>query len=125
MCERVLRDVLRPDAISCINITNGMTVPDFPALVPMLFAFAQVSGSHFEFSYQFKMIDRQSQVIAISPVAKVDPLPNKHMMHKVISAFNGLVFKEEGTYNVVLALDGVDVGSLPFQVTQVSPQPVA
>jgi hypothetical protein len=97
-----------------------MTVQDFPAVVPLVFAFAQVSGSHYEFSYQFKMIDRQQQVIAISPVAKVEPLPNKFMTHKIISAFSGLVFREEGMYNVVLSLDGLEVGSLPFQVVQVA-----
>lgn len=119
LCERVLQDVLRRDAISCINIHNGMTVQNFPAFVPLVFAFAQVSGSHAEFSYQFKMVDRQSRVIAISPVAKVEPLPNKFMTHKIISAFSGLEFTEEGMYNVILALDGTDVGSLPFQVVQV------
>src|SRR5689334_17067678 len=43
LCERVLQDVLRRDAISCINIHNGTTVQDFPAVVPLVFAFAQVS----------------------------------------------------------------------------------
>lgn len=125
LCERVLQDVLRRDAISCINIHDGMTVQGFPAVVPLVFAFAQVSGSHFEFSYQFKMIDRQGTIIAISPKANVEPLPNKFMAHKIISAFSGLVFQEEGTYNVVLALDGEDVGSLPFQVVQVTADSVA
>jgi hypothetical protein len=125
LCERVLQDVLRRDAISCINIHNGMTVQDFPAVVPLVFAFAQVSGSHHEFNYQFKMIDRQSQVIAISPVAKVEPLPNRYMTHKIISAFSGLVFREEGMYNVVLSLDGAEVGALPFQVIQVAAEPAA
>jgi hypothetical protein len=119
LCERVLQDVLRRDAISCINIHNGMTVQDFPAVVPLVFAFAQVSGSHHEFNYQFKMVDRQGQVIAISPVAKVEPLPNRYMTHKIISAFSGLMFREEGMYTVVLSLDGAEVGSLPFQVLQV------
>ncbi|HEY9792677.1 MAG TPA: hypothetical protein V6D22_19910 [Candidatus Obscuribacterales bacterium] len=117
MCERVLQDVLRKDHISCINIHNALFVADFPWVVPMIFAFAQVTGSHFEFSYQFKIVDRQSQVIAISPVQKVPPLVNRFMTHKVISAFSNLVFREEGMYNVILALDGVDVGTLPFYVT--------
>jgi hypothetical protein len=125
LCERVLQDVLTRQNISCINIHNGMTVHDFPAIVPLVFAFAQVSGSHHEFSYQFKMVDRQSQVIAISPVQKVEPLPNRHMSHKVISAFSGLVFREEGTYSVVLSLDGIDVSALPFQVMQAAPESTA
>ena len=117
LCERVLQDVLHREWISCINIQNNMVVTDFPAVVPLIFAFAQVSGSHHEFSYQFKLIDRQNQVIAHSPVAKVEPLPNRYMTHKVISAFSNLVFREEGMYNVILALDGNDVGTLPFHVT--------
>ena len=118
LCERVLLDVLRRDAISCINIHNAMTVQDFPAIVPLVFAFAQVSGTTRAFGYQFKIADRRSQVIAASPVANVEPLPNRFLTHKVISAFSSLVFREEGMYNVVLSLDGVEVGSLPFYVTQ-------
>jgi hypothetical protein len=116
LCERVLLDVVRRECISCINIHNSMPVNDLPAFVPLIFAFAQVTGSRFEFTYQFKMVDRQDQVIAISPVAKVEPLPNRNMTHKLISAFYGLVFKDEGTYTVQLTIDGSTVGSLPFQV---------
>jgi hypothetical protein len=47
-------------------------------------------------------------------------------LHKVISAFPALVFPEEGTYKVVLEIDGAEVGSIPFQVdTVAAPQPVA
>lgn len=119
LCERVLRDLLRPEAISCINIHNGMSVQAFPAVIPLIYAFAQLTGSHSEFTYQFKIVDRQGQIIAASPVAKVEPLPNKNMTHKVISAVTGLTFSEEGMYDVTLSLDGEEVGSLPFQVMQV------
>ncbi len=122
LCERVLQDVLNRPSVSCINIQNSIQVQGFPAMVPLLFAFAQVSGSHHEFNYQFKMVDRQAQIVAMSPIARVEPLPNKHMTHKVISAFSQIIFHEEGTYNVVLALDGRDVGSLPFQIVHVTPE---
>src|SRR5688572_23584566 len=102
LCERVLQDVLRRDAISCVNIHNGITVQQFPAIIPLVYAFAQLSGSHREFTYQFKIMDRQSQFIAMSPVATVEPLPNKYMTHKIISAFSGLTFNEEGMYNIML-----------------------
>lgn len=124
LCERVLQDVLRRDAISCINIHNGVTVQTFPAMIPLVYAFAQLTGSHSEFSYQFKIVDRQGQIIANSPVAKVEPLPNRNMTHKIISAFTGLTFQEEGMYNVVLALEGEDVGLLPFQVVQMTPEAI-
>jgi len=124
LCERVLQDVLRPDAISCINIHNGVTVQSFPAVIPLVYAFAQLSGSHSEFTYQFKIVDRQGQIVATSPVAKVEPLPNKNMTHKIISAFQGLAFQEEGMYNIVLALEGEDAAALPFQVIQLTPDAV-
>lgn len=125
LCERVLQDVLRRDAISCINIHNGISVQAFPAVIPLVYAFAQLSGSHNEFSYQFKIVDRQGQIVAMSPVANVEPLPNRNMTHKIISAFTGLTFAEEGMYNVVLALDGGEAGALPFQVIHVIPEATA
>lgn len=118
LCERVSQDVLRRDAISLVNIHNSIGVQTFPAMLPLVFAFAQVTGSHHEFSYQFKFADRQNQVIAMSPATKVEPLPNKNMTHKLISAFTGLVFQEEGTFNLILTLDGAEVGALPIQVMQ-------
>lgn len=125
LCERVLQDVLRRDFISCINVHNGMSVQGFPAVVPLVFAFAQVSGTDHDFTYQFRMTDKNNAPIAMSPVAKVEPLPNQMMTHKIISAFSGLVFNEAGMYNVYLALDGRDVGYLPFQVIHVPAETTA
>ena len=122
MCERVLRDVLRPDAISLINKHSTMSVQAWPAVVPLVFAYAEVSGSQSEFNYQFKFIDRQSQVMAVSNVQKVAALPNKNMTHKLIGAFQGLVFQEEGSYHLLLALDGVDVAGMVFQVLGQTPE---
>jgi hypothetical protein len=116
MCERVLRDVLRPDAISLVNIHSTMSVQAWPAVVPLVFAYAEVSGSQNEFNYQFKFTDRQNQVMAVSNVQKVTALPNKNMTHKLIGAFQGLVFHEEGSYHLLLAIDGVDVAGMLFQV---------
>jgi hypothetical protein len=73
LCERVLQDVLKRDAISCINIQSNMTVQGFPAYVPLVFAFAQVYGTHNDFRYQFKMTDRAGKDLAMSPEAKVEP----------------------------------------------------
>jgi hypothetical protein len=123
MCERVLRDVLRPDAISLVNIHSTMSVQAWPAVVPLVFAYAEVTGSQYEFNYQFKFIDRQNQVMAVSNVQQVAALPNKNMTHKLIGAFQGLVFQEEGSYQLLLALDGVDVAGMVFQV--ISPTPEA
>lgn len=121
VCERILVDVLRQDAISCVNIHNGLATASFPVVIPLICAYAQVSGSHDEFSYQFKIMDRQNNVIAHSPVATVKPLPNVNMIHKLISAITGLSFEAEGTYNFTLELNDIQVSHLPFYVMQVSP----
>lgn len=125
MCERVLRDVLRPDAISLVNIHSSMTVQQFPAVVPLVFAYAEVTGSHYEFNYQFKFMDRQKQLMAVSNVQKVAPSPNTNLSHKLIGAFQGLVFPEEGSYALILAIDGNDVAEMSFQVLGYSPEVVA
>ncbi len=122
LCERVLRDVLRPDSISCINMHNMMTVQAFPAVLPLVFAYAEVTGSDQDFTYQFKFVDRKGTELATSNVQKVSPLPNKYMTHKLIGAFQGLVFPDEGSYILNLALDGKDVTSMAFQVLHFAPE---
>jgi hypothetical protein len=122
LCERILQDIMRHDAVSCINIHNGIIVQTFPAVIPLIYAFAQLSGSHIEFNYQFKITDRSNQIITTTPITRVEPLPNRFMTHKIISAMSGLTFKEEGLYNICLSLDGEDVGSSPFQVMQITPE---
>lgn len=122
LCERILRDVLRPDSISCIKMHNVMTVQAFPAVLPLVFAYAEVTGSDHDFTYQFKFMDRQGRELATSNVQRVSPLPNKYMTHKLIGAFQGLVFPEEGSYHLFLALDGKDVASMDFQVLHFAPE---
>lgn len=119
LCERILQDVLRRDAVSCINIYNAVTAAAFPVGIPLIYAFAQLTGSQKAFNYQFKVVDDDDKSIGESPLAKVEPLPNRFMTHKIISAFQGLQFKREGMYNVVLEIEGEVVGSLPFQVISV------
>lgn len=125
LCERILRDVLRPDAISIINMHNSLSVQALPIAVPLIFAFSEVTGSHHEFNYQFKFLDRQSQIIAVSNVQTVAALPNTNMTHKLIGAFQGLIFPEEGSYKLVLALDGEDTCAVSFQIVHTPPQTMA
>lgn len=126
LCERVLQDVLRRDAISLVNIHNGITSHSFPTLIPLIYAFAQLSASQVEFNYQFKIMDQNGTVVAQSPLAKVDPLMEGQTTHKVISAFTGLIFNSEGTHKVSLEVGGEELGSLPFQVVKsLEVEPVA
>ncbi|MBX9690667.1 MAG: hypothetical protein K2X27_28385 [Candidatus Obscuribacterales bacterium] len=125
MCERVLRDVLRPDAITLVNIHSTMSVQAFPAIVPLVFAYAEVTGSNQEFTYQFKFVDNKNEVMAVSNVQKVAASPNKHLSHKLIGAFQGLVFPDQGNFNLLLALDGKDVAAMDFQVLMVTQETVA
>ena len=125
MCERVLRDVLRQDAISLVNIHSTMSVAAFPAVVPLVFAYAEVTGSQQEFNYQFKFMDKKDEPMAWSNVQKVAASPHKLMSHKLIGAFQGLIFPEEGSYQLLLTIDGKDVAGMAFQVLTFSPEAVA
>ena len=124
LCERVLQDVLRRDAVSCINIYNGITAQSFPAVVPLVYAFSQVSATGGTFEYQFKIKDERGQVVALSPPAQVQPLPSQYITHKIISAFSGLTFEHAGAYEIELVVGGQTLGSLPFQVVLLQPQPM-
>ena len=119
LCERILQDVLRRDAVSCINIYNGVTTQSFPAVIPLVYAFAQMSGSSQAFDYQYVVKDEAGNVVSASPPATVEPLPNNFMTHKIISVFSGLSFEQPGLYSIQLEVEGQVVGDLPFHVVQV------
>ena len=116
LCERVLQDVLRRDAISCINIYSGITAAAFPAVIPLVYAFAQLSGSKYEFEYQFRIEDDAGNLVAGSQLVRVEPLANRHTAHKIITAFSGLTFETPGLYHVILEVHDEQLGSLPFYV---------
>lgn len=120
LCERVLQDVLRRDAISLINIHNGISSQSFPTLIPLLYAFAQLSASSSPFTYQFKVLTASGEPVSASPIANVEPLSNGESTHKVMSAFTGLIFPAEGSYLVTLEIDGQEIGGLPFQVQKIA-----
>lgn len=122
LCELVLQDVLRRDAISCVNIHSGVVAPAFPTQLPLIYAFAQLTGGKIGFQYQFKVLDPEGNLLGSSPMAQVDPLPNENITHKIINAFTGLTFDREGVYGFALDVDGETVGTLPFQVVQATPQ---
>jgi hypothetical protein len=116
LCERVLQDVLRRDAISCINIYSGITAAAFPSVIPLVYAFAQLSGCSHNFEYQFRIEDDDGNLVASSQIVVVEPLANKYTPHKIITAFSGLTFEAAGLYHVILEVAGEQVGHLPFPV---------
>ncbi len=121
LCERVLQDMVSPEAVTCVNIYNGLMAVQFPIVVPVVYAFAQITGVKEQFDYEFKLVDDGDNVIASSGRATVTPqgLADEHTAHKVISAFHHLGFESEGVFTIVLALNGVEAGSLPLKVVQV------
>jgi hypothetical protein len=70
-------------------------------------------------------MDKQGQVMAVSNVQKVAPSPNRHLSHKLIGAFQGLIFPEEGSYQLMLSIDGDDIAGMAFQVLSYAPEVVA
>lgn len=123
LCELILQDVLRRDAISCVNIHSGIMTQGFPTQLPLIYAFAQLTGIKKAFSYQFTVIDPTGKVVGSSPLTKVDEILQDNVTHKIINAFTGLTFEKEGTYDIVLVVDQQQAGALPFQVVLAPPPP--
>jgi hypothetical protein len=118
LCELVLQDVLRRDAISCVNIHSGVIAPSFPVTLPLIYGFAQLCGVSTKFAYQFKVRNPKGEVVAHSPRTPVEPLATENVTHKIINAFTALTFEGEGTYWFSLEVDGEPMAGLPFQVVQ-------
>ncbi len=97
LCELILQDVLRRDAISCINIHTGVIAPDFPVTLPLIYGYAAVTGVTKEAHYQFKVADERGKVIADTPLTKIEPGRNVDV-HKIINAFTSLTFESEGVF---------------------------
>lgn len=127
LCERVLQDLVNRDAVTCVNIFNGLSAQSFPMLMPVAYAFAQVTGASGPFEYEYKIVDGDGNIVALSQKSRVDPQPgtDETTSHKVISAFNGLGFEREGLYAVILEIDGVEAAELPLKVTRIMPQVVS
>jgi len=117
LCERLLQDVFRRDAVSLVNVHNTVASQGFPTLIPVIYAFAQLRPSPKPFSYQFKFTDSQNNVLSASHPGMVEALFNKNALHKVIGAFTGLVLPAADTYTVSLEIEGKLVGSIPFEVS--------
>ena len=118
LCELVLQDVLRRDAISCVNIHSGVIAPSFPVTVPLLYGFAQVFGVNTEFAYQFKVRNPKGEVVAFSPLTPVKPVESENVTHKIINAFTGLTFECEGTFWFSLEVNDEPICDLPFTVVR-------
>ena len=116
LCERVLQDIFRRDAVTLVNVHNLISSHAFPTLVPIVYVYAQLRGLQQGFTYKFKILSPKGEEITSSTEGQVEPLPNSATLHKLISAFSGLVFPSEGTYTVVLEIDKVQVSSMPITV---------
>lgn len=119
LCERVLQDLVNRDAVTCVNIFNGLSAANFPMLMPVAYAFAQVTGANGPFEYEYKIIDEAGNIVAISQKSQVTPQAgtDSTTSHKVISAFNGLAFEKEGLFTVILEINGEEAANLPLKVT--------
>ena len=116
VCERVLQDIFRRDTVTLVNVHNSINSNAFPTLVPILYVFAQLRGSQRAFNYQFKILDPRGELLASSGASQVEPLPTSSYLHKIISAFPGLIFPADGNYSIVLEIDDKQIGSIPFLV---------
>ena len=116
VCERIQQDIFRKDTVTLVNVHNSITAQAFPALVPILYTFAQLRGLKKAFSYQFKIVDAHGNLLASSSAGTVEPLAHSSYLHKIVSAFPGVIFPGVGNYSFVLEIDEKLVGSTPFIV---------
>ena len=121
LCERVLQDMVSREAVTCVNIYNGLMAVEFPITVPVAYAFAQITGTTGPFDYEYSLLDENGTVMASSGRATVEPQEgsDEATSHKVISAFHGMSFDREGIYSLVLSIDGEEAASLPLKVVLV------
>ncbi len=118
LCEKVLQDIFRPDAITLVNVHNSTVSQGFPTLVPILYAYAQLTPSPNPFSFQFTMTDSKGQPMTAPNPGIVEPLYEKNVLHKLLFAFTGLIIPAADTYTISLEIEGKIVGSIPFEVAQ-------
>jgi len=125
LCERVLQDLFRKDAVTLVNVHNQISSQAFPTIVPVLYAYAQFSGFPQSFTYQFKLFDPAGNLMAASSAGMVEGMDNSSLMHKVISTFPGLIFNTHGTHLFTLEVNEVKISSSAFQVDLVQVAQVA
>lgn len=116
LCERVSQDIFRKDAVTLVNVHNSFSSTSFPSMIPIIYAFAQLRGLPEAFTYQFNVLSPEGEVIASSAPGQVESLPTTEALHRVMSAFPGLVLPAPGFYKVVLKINEKPVGTLPLMV---------
>lgn len=120
LCERVSQDIFRKDAVTLVNVHNSFSSTSFPSMIPIIYAFAQLRGLPEAFTYQFSVFSPEGELVASSAPGQVDPLPNSQSLHRVLSAFPGLILPAPGSYKLVLRINEKEVGMLPLLVELVS-----
>ncbi|MBA4077311.1 MAG: hypothetical protein C0508_19935 [Cyanobacteria bacterium PR.023] len=120
LCERVSQDIFRNDAVTLVNVHNSFSSTSFPSMIPIIYAFAQLRGLPEAFTYQFSVLGPEGEVIASSAPGQVDPLPTTESLHRILSAFPGLILPAPGSYKVILKINEKLVGVLPLMVELVS-----
>ncbi len=120
LCERVSQDIFRNDAVTLVNVHNSFSSTSFPSMIPIIYAFAQLRGLPEAFTYQFSVLGPEGEVIASSAPGQVDPLPTNEFLHRILSAFPGLILPAPGSYKVILKINEKLVGVLPLMVELVS-----
>lgn len=116
LCERVSQDIFRKDAVTLVNVHNSFTSTAFPSMIPIIYGFAQLRGMPEAFTYQFNVRGPNDEVIASSSPGQVEGLPTSESLHRVVSAFVGLVLPAAGNYKLELEVNQKSVGSLPLMV---------
>ena len=125
LCERLLQVVFRRDSVTLVNVHNSVASQGFPILIPVIYAFAQLSPSPKPFTYKFVITDSKNAVVTASLSSEVAALHHKNALHKVIGAFTSLVLPAADVYTVTLFIDDKAIGTIPFEAAMVQAEELA
>lgn len=120
LCERVSQDIFRTDAVTLVNVHNSFTSTAFPAMIPIVYAFAQLRGLPEAFTYQFNVVGPADEIIMSSTPGQGEALPTADSLHRLATAFPGLILTAAGSYKIVLLVNHELVGILPIMVELVA-----
>lgn len=120
LCERVSQDIFRTDAVTLVNVHNSFTSTAFPAMIPIVYAFAQLRGLPEAFTYQFNVVGPADEILVSSTPGQVEALPTTDSLHRLVTAFPGLVLPAAGSYKIVLLVNHKPIGTLPIVAELVS-----
>ncbi len=113
LADRVITEDNQKKGI--IGTFTRFTVRQFPAVMPPWFIYAAVANLSGEHSFSINLVSDGTQQVIFSAAGKINVDSPKRVIELVIQVANA-VFPEEGVYNVIFFIDGLQIGSRILEV---------